>query len=355
MKFEAIRKSYLDGTLTEDRLKDEGVTPGDFIKLRTDEQDSSTGFAYAKSGEGEGRKRKYVFVTESAIGWTKDLPLADSWDFKEFRQRQAPVLYHHDSYAGPIGSAFGIKKNQDYKGTKAVTGSVTFAPEGLSKTADFAFGMVEAGMLNGGSVGFTVHEMREPTPAETRKFKLGDYSAVFTKSSLTEFSVLGVGRDPLAGVVYSADGQSELESFISENPDRFDPEVVREFREYQYTGEWKAPKKIMVQVDTDKADEPTKEEALNSALQAFGLDSDGADEVTKVASSRMEANQVRVVTNQEWAEVTERLAALEAIEPVVEPEVNEDPTQYSAEDMMEMSLEDLDALLNLETAQGGDE
>jgi phage head maturation protease len=343
-KFDDLKDLYLSGGLTEDRLASDGIAPSDFIAMRNDTIDRTQNVAYAPE-HGEGRSFKYVFVTESAIGQFKDLPLAESWSLEDFESRKAPVLYHHDSYAGPVGRAYDVRKGVDYNGVKALTGTVEFAPEGLSPQADFAYGLVNAGLLNGGSVGFRVEKMREPTKEERQEFGLGQYSAVFEKCNLTEFSVLGVGRDPLAGVIYSADGQSKFEEFVSRNPDRFDADVVREFREFQYTGEWKAPKKIMVQVDTPK--DPERE--LCESLVRFGLSEEAADEVVRVARSRAEENQVRVVTNCEWSALVDRIAALEA-KPEEELCDEQEQEEDLPEDLLNWSIEQIET--HLAAAQG---
>jgi phage head maturation protease len=346
-KFDELKDLYLSGDLTEDRLESEGVKPGDFIALRNDTIDHSQSVAYAPEHK-EGRSFQYVFVTESAIGQFKDLPLADSWSLDDFESRKAPVLYHHDSYAGPVGRAYDVRKGVDYKGVKALTGMVEFAPEGLSPQADLAYGLVNAGLLNGGSVGFRVEKLREPTKEEKQQFGLSQYSAVFEKCNLTEFSVLGVGRDPLAGVIYSADGQSKFEEFISSNPDRFDADVVREFREFQYTGEWKAPKKTMVQVE--KPIDPERE--LSESLVKFGLTEEAAEEVIRVARSRAEENQVRVVTNCEWSALVDRIAALEA-QPEEELCVEQEQEEDLPDDLLSWSIEQIES--HLAAAQGRDE
>ena len=345
-KFDELKDLYLSGDLTEARLEQDGVKPGDFIAMRNDTVERKQGVEYAPEHR-DGRSFQYVFVTESAIGQFRDLPLADSWSLDDFESRKAPVLYHHDSYAGPVGRAYDVRKGVDYQGVKALTGMVEFAPEGLSPQADFAYGLVNAGLLNGGSVGFRVEQMREPTKEERQQFGLGQYSAVFEKCNLTEFSVLGVGRDPLAGVIYSADGQSKFEEFISSNPDRFDADVVREFREFQYTGEWEAPKKTMVQVE--KPIDPEAE--LSASLVKFGLSEEAAEEVVRVARSRAEENQVRVVTNNEWSEIIDRLCALEAAS---EKEVElEEEQEELPEDLLSWSIEKIES--HLAAAQGRDE
>jgi phage head maturation protease len=346
VKLDELKDLYLSGGLTEDLLESEGVKPGDFIALRNDTSEQTQGVAYAPERR-DGRSFQYVFVTESAIGQFRDLPLAESWSLDDFESRKAPVLYHHDSYAGPVGRAYDVRKGVEYQGVKALTGMVEFAPEGLSPQADFAYGLVNAGLLNGGSVGFRVEQMREPTKEERQQFGLGQYSAVFEKCNLTEFSVLGVGRDPLAGVIYSADGQSKFEEFISSNPDRFDADVVREFREFQYTGEWKAPERIMIQVDKPTECDPERE--LADSLVKFGLTEEAAEEVIRVARSRAEENQVRVVTNCEWSAIVERIAALESKSE--EGEVVEEQQQEELpEDLLSWSIEQIES--HLAAAQG---
>lgn len=192
-KFDDLKDLYLSGGLTEDRLASDGIAPSDFIAMRNDTIDRTQNVAYAPE-HGEGRSFKYVFVTESAIGQFKDLPLADSWSLEDFESRKAPVLYHHDSYAGPVGRAYDVRKGVDYNGVKALTGTVEFAPEGLSPQADFAYGLVNAGLLNGGSVGFVWRRCASPPRRSARSLALGSTapsSRSATSPSLV-FSVLVV-------------------------------------------------------------------------------------------------------------------------------------------------------------------
>jgi len=231
MKFSDLQKRFSEGTLTTENLEEENVTPSDFFKMRQDTER----FGVA---DGAGVPRKlgdrtygYVFVTESAIGQFKDLPLSDGWNLDLFRERKSPVLFGHDHIAEPVGRALTVRRGVELGDVKAMTGHVEFAPEGLSPKADLVEGLVANGFLSGGSVGFDINKAREPTEEEVELFGLGKYSTVFTDMSLVEYSVVTLGRDPKAGVIYSEAGDAAFEQFLIDNEGVYEPEAIREVRE----------------------------------------------------------------------------------------------------------------------------
>lgn len=275
MKFSNLEAQLREGTLNETDLESACVTPGDFLKMRADSQQWADGDGGPdKQGD---RTYRYVFVTESPIGSFRDVPLANGWDLTSFRDRKSPVLLQHDGL--PIGRAGVVRKNQDYNGVKALVGHVQFAPEGLSEVADMTERMVAGGLLNCGSVGFNIVKMREPTDAEAKQFKLGKYSAIFEKMSLSEYSVVAVGRDPKAGVIYSDEGASQFESMISGM--EYSADSVLAVREaflhvptgketitYESVDEWISTSDCYV-ADDEEEDKPDEFAEMRESIQAL--------------------------------------------------------------------------------------
>tara|TARA_E500000305_G_scaffold108357_1_gene110562 strand:- start:23766 stop:24800 length:1035 start_codon:yes stop_codon:yes gene_type:complete len=231
MNFTDLQKMFEQGDLTEDVLLEENVAPGDFIKMREDTQGFETWGTAEKPKAVRDRVYRYVFVTESPIGSFKDVPLANGWDLKQFRARNSPILFGHDSDSAPVGRGLTVQRNRDYEGLKAMLGQVEFAPQGLSDQADLVESMVGAGFLNCGSVGFNIKKMREPTKEEAKKWGLGKFSAIFEQMDLVEYSVVSLGRDPRAGVIYTDEGRASFDGWLAENAERFTEESVACVRE----------------------------------------------------------------------------------------------------------------------------
>ena len=75
------------------------------------------------------------------------------WDYENFKNASGPILWGHNSYAPPIGSAAKLKKTK-LDGYKALIGDVTLAEAEVNPDADLIYRLVEAGFIKTGSVGF---------------------------------------------------------------------------------------------------------------------------------------------------------------------------------------------------------
>lgn len=155
--------------------------------------------------------------------------MAAGWDLREFRERRSPIVFAHDYEGFPVARGGTVLRNKEYEGYASMIGNVEFPDEGKFDHVDLVHDMVAEGLLNCGSVGFDILKMRAPTEDEEKKYKLGKYSAMFEKCSLTEFSLCSVGRQPGAGVIWSEDGLSDFEKLLAGK--EYSAEAVQEVRE----------------------------------------------------------------------------------------------------------------------------
>lgn len=304
-KFNGLEALLKAGKLTEQELEANSVTPGDFLKMRQGAREWSHGYAEKPKKKGN-RGFRYVFVQERATGWMKDVPLATGWNLKGFRERRSPILLSHDYSGLTVAQGGNILKNQEYGGFASMIGTVEFPESGKFAHSDLVHDMVEAGLLNCGSVGFDVDKMRAPEEEEVKKFGLGKYSAIFEKCSLVEYSLCSVGAQPGAGVIYSEEGQGEFEALISGGT--YDPDVVQEVRE------------MVLQVPTTKT-----YHSLDSALamQEF-LGEDDKTDSGRMLESVQELGGRFDALGSSVEKLSARISALEAKEEsdsVAEPAV----------------------------------
>lgn len=234
LKYPSIEQRFTAGTLTVADLSAEGVSPDDWVDFR--EKSGVRSFGATRQGADQFAKKNddgsypFVFVTESPIGWMQDVPLATSWRLGDYYARKSPILFVHDSDSLPIGSGKNVKRDQPVRGFRSLTGNVALRAPGRDPRADMVREAIDDGILNCFSVGFRVGKARKPTEDETRMHKLGAYATILEECYLDEGSIVPVGRDPQAGILRYGAAAAQLEEWVAGRRDRFEPEVVREFR-----------------------------------------------------------------------------------------------------------------------------
>ena len=213
MKFTEITKRYMAGTLAESDLS--GVTPHDFLEARKDaglfRMPNSVANVRADGAKSGKRKFKHVMSSETPCGWCLDVVQAEAWDLNDFKKRDNPLLWAHDGGQPILGRVDNPHKSS---ATRELIGSPHFMPEGINEFADLVARMIDAGYMPGGSVGFRILDARTATDAESKKLKLGQYSMIITKASLSEYSIVPVGADPDSGQVRSDEIRAHLSDLV---------------------------------------------------------------------------------------------------------------------------------------------
>ena len=98
--------------------------------------------------------------------------------------RSGTILFDHDT-ATPVGTPAGVAINDE--GNLEI--EIEWAPEGISPEADKVRGLVKAGVLRCGSVGF---DPLETSPLDAKRPKGGQH---ITRCDLLEFSIVSVPAD----------------------------------------------------------------------------------------------------------------------------------------------------------------
>lgn len=131
----------------------------------------------------------WTFVMSSeSVDRTGDIIRVKGWELSDFKS--SPVaMYGHDHTIPPVG----LWKNVRVVG-KQLLGDLQLAKEGTSDLIDTIRKLVEQRILNAVSVGFM--------PVEANPRKGGGYE--FTKSILTECSLVNVGCNPDALAIIKA-------------------------------------------------------------------------------------------------------------------------------------------------------
>ncbi len=321
-KFAQYAKALGEGTLTLEDVRKDALDPADFRKLRMNHPQMfgvSKAAKYDLGATGEDARRRYVFVTESAIGHFHDVPRADAWQLDSFEKRRNPILFGHnlDEDRPPIGRAFEVKTNQVVDGVRSMTGGVQF--DTGSEFNAMVYSAIDRGFLNGFSVGFDILEGREPTPEEVKQFELNEYATIFTKTSLTEGSIVPVGRDPRAGVMAYAKRQEELDAWLVGQDGSADDK--RRFRMTLFGA--KSDRKVVTLGETLKEEpqetareepkeEPqaTPEEQFTALYVSQGGDPQNAPTAYAEMQARASENKQRPATYGELTERDEELRSL---------------------------------------------
>ena len=137
-----------------------------------------------------------------------------NWDFSIFDKR-SPLLNDHEWNMPPIGRVIDWKvatrKTKEYEGD-ALWLLNYFAPASVSERADSIFRLVNANVLQSGSVGFRPGRViRVEDPDERAKLGLGQYGVVLDNNTLLEFSTTSLGANTSAEVLRSH--KSQLKPF----------------------------------------------------------------------------------------------------------------------------------------------
>jgi len=144
--------------------------------------ESAYKFAPAVSA-GLGARQIRVIASDGTVDQANDILQPSGCDLSIYKNNPI-VLFSHD-VTKPIGNADVTVSNS------AVAALVTFAPEGISKTADEVCGLAKAGVLTGVSIGFT--------PGDYTPLPSGGY--LYKNFTLMEISLVSVPCNNSARVI----------------------------------------------------------------------------------------------------------------------------------------------------------
>lgn len=130
-------------------------------------------------------------ITNTAVD--RDFEIVDPKGIDLSHYRLNPVVLYGHSSDRPCGKALWVKE------TPAGITAKSYYPARPDKhqgewLPDFVWGMIQADVLRGKSIGFLPLELREPTEEESQK----GAKLVISKSLLCEFSVVSVPSNPEA-------------------------------------------------------------------------------------------------------------------------------------------------------------
>ena len=154
-----------------------------------------------KVSEIDGEERTVTAVISSdAIDRDSEVILPKGVDFEKF-EKNAVVLWSHNSSMPPIGKALWIKRQG-----KKIIARVQFATSDL---AEEVWQLFKGGFLKAFSIGFMPTETgRAPTPAEIKKRpELAEARRIFPAVELLEFSAVAVPANPEALATAVKSGQ----------------------------------------------------------------------------------------------------------------------------------------------------
>lgn len=145
----------------------------------------------------EGRTRSYVFSDER-VDRQGDIILQRGWNTDNFKRASGPILWGHNSSAPPIGTG-GKLALKTIDGMRSLIGDVTIADDEVNPEAGLIWRMVEAGIIKTGSVGFSPEAQRwgdEITQKERDSLGLGQWSVIYERQELLEFSLVSLPANP---------------------------------------------------------------------------------------------------------------------------------------------------------------
>lgn len=147
-------------------------------------------------------KRQATFIISTDEKDRYNEVVEQNWDLEHYKANPI-VLFGHNSWEAEavMGKAIDITTEKD--GDRTITkGTVQFAEEGTSKTADTVWSLVKQGILKTVSVGFIPHT-----------FKDGDKDTgvdqILSDNELLEFSIVPIPANPKAVALAFGDGSIE--------------------------------------------------------------------------------------------------------------------------------------------------
>lgn len=151
------------------------------------------------------RRAKYVMITEAPLPPFDNVVVVAGISLSEFARRGSPLLLGHDASTGPncfpLGRMTDLDKTAMFRSKSAMTGVADFVSADFWDAARLTWELVQAGILRAGSIGIDIDDAREPTDEERKRYRIkGPYPLIFTKTTLVEFSIVSLGRDPDAQV-----------------------------------------------------------------------------------------------------------------------------------------------------------
>jgi HK97 family phage prohead protease len=147
----------------------------------------------ARAGNGQNQPVRWV-LSDGSVDRAGDRISPTGWDNTGFLKNPV-VLYGHDAADPPIGRVVSLWNN----GTQLV-GEIEFAPSGVNELADTVAGLVRAGFIKAGSVGFVPIEW-EFSSDPARKGGID-----FKRQELLEFSIVAVPCNSNALIAARAKG-----------------------------------------------------------------------------------------------------------------------------------------------------
>ena len=144
------------------------------------------------------RTRSFV-LSDETVDRVGDVIMAGGWQLDNYKANPV-VLWGHNSYAPPIGTASRVRTAR-VDGRRALVGDLTLVDEEVNPHAEAIWRLVEAGVIRTVSVGFKPIKVRfgeEITDKERKKLGLSDWSVVYDESELLENSLVSVPANPNA-------------------------------------------------------------------------------------------------------------------------------------------------------------
>jgi HK97 family phage prohead protease len=138
-----------------------------------------------------GNRQVRAIISSGLVGRDKLLVDVAGIDLAGYR-RNPVVLWNHQPDA-PVGRVAPITRNGS-----GLEGTITFAPEGVSDTADQVYGLVKSGVVNSVSIGFEPGETTRPDRDGTRTIR---------NCELLEVSFVSLPADTGAVVIERAMGR----------------------------------------------------------------------------------------------------------------------------------------------------
>lgn len=140
----------------------------------------------------ESRVLTFSIATES-VALDNGVLISEGMD--AVRYLENPIVLADHNYTKKIGRTIALRNTGD-----AWEADVEFPPREVSEEADDAYRFLRWSGFGAASVGFVVTKMnREPSPELVRKYKLPERGGwIGEKWQLLEWSIVGVGSDPLA-------------------------------------------------------------------------------------------------------------------------------------------------------------